>query len=168
MFKHLIERDVVEALELVVGRIEQAGPRIQSVTLGNAKDILVGFDSVRIAAPRPVVGEGLAEAAPDIEDPDVSWNPTERGRPLSLKPGTESPDFDVRLEFVQAQQASRVDLAVQRGQLRLGEDGRNEPMPTRRTSANRECPGETVAIVVEVVPDDPGRPVANRTTAARD
>ena len=93
MLDDLVERHVVEARGLVVGRPEQAHPSVQAEVLGDAPEVLVGVHAVRVAATRRVIRERLAEPAADVQHANIPGHPAEGGRVLAVEPRSHAVDL---------------------------------------------------------------------------
>src|SRR3546814_7186879 len=77
MLDHLVERDNIELLWSIAGRLEQARRNIESVPLRDAKNITMGLDAMSVTSPSPRGAKGFAEATSNIANRYVTRYPAE-------------------------------------------------------------------------------------------
>src|ERR1051325_11211915 len=158
----LVERDVVEKAGLIVLRIESADAGLQAVALGYALDVLVHLAAVGVAAARLVIGERLPEAATDVEHPNIARYPPECRGPFPVPPRAPARQFLVRLEIVEREFATRIELGIEASQMAWLELPSGVEVSARAALKHPEQPRVAVAIVVET-----GELLARRVAADR-
>src|ERR1039457_6106781 len=90
MLDDLIHRDIVEKILFVQIRIEQSDMNPETVSVCNASDIFICLDAIDVTATRFMVTKRLAEAAADVEHPDVLRHPAVGRVAFTFQPGRES------------------------------------------------------------------------------
>ena len=112
MLNNLVHRDIVKIPGIVNIRVEKSNMNVKVKFFSNTSDVFIYLDAVYVAAACLVITKGLAEAAPDIEYPDIFRDPAVSQTIFPIQPGPETFNFFARPVFFKIECRSWIKVCI--------------------------------------------------------